>query len=307
MTYKNAFVYTLILYIASVITSSIIPIIGDILLFIISVINQIIKDIFPFFEMNSFSALFKNFSLLDLTYHIGMFFLFYIYIKKKKIPFSFSFNKMSSLRNYPLYFIAIGSMILFYSFISFYIFNVIPDVVKSNKELDFFISLNKELARRMTILDRNKISFFISSVFLVPILEELVFRGFILKELLRKKSHAIKPILFSSFLFGFIHFNPIQPLGSVFMGIILGIILSTIYYQNKSILDCIILHSFHNIIGFFLMINPNKGQIIGGQIKHLPLLASFILLIISIFSTYVIYQKGLKKEKSILKSNLNSI
>lgn len=54
---------------------------------------------------------------------------------------------------------------------------------------------------------------FISMVIAAPILEELIFRGIILKGLLKNYS-PLKSILISSLLFGLIHLNPWQFIGA---------------------------------------------------------------------------------------------
>jgi len=66
---------------------------------------------------------------------------------------------------------------------------------------DFMKKMFLELANQKGIFS------FITIVIAAPILEELIFRGVILDGLLRKHD-PIKSIIFSSVLFGIIHFNP---------------------------------------------------------------------------------------------------
>ncbi|YCJ92367.1 MAG: lysostaphin resistance A-like protein [Candidatus Karelsulcia muelleri] len=79
---------------------------------------------------------------------------------------------------------------------------------------------------------------------LAPLCEEIFFRKIILNEFLIQKVNPIKAIILSSFLFGFIHNNPIQFISGVIIGIIIGIN----YVITFSIKNCIIIHSFNNVI-----------------------------------------------------------
>ncbi|WP_239493570.1 CPBP family intramembrane glutamic endopeptidase [Candidatus Karelsulcia muelleri] len=79
---------------------------------------------------------------------------------------------------------------------------------------------------------------------LAPFWEEIFLRKIILNEFLIHKVNPIKAIILSSFLFGFIHNNPIQFISGVIIGIIIGIN----YVITFSIKNCIIIHSFNNVI-----------------------------------------------------------
>jgi membrane protease YdiL (CAAX protease family) len=85
--------------------------------------------------------------------------------------------------------------------------------------------------------------FIIGATLLAPILEEIIFRGIILKGLLTRYTPKYA-ILFSSIIFGLIHGKPLQIWGAVVLGLILGFV----YYKTKSIGTTILLHSFANLI-----------------------------------------------------------
>ncbi|XOD66733.1 MAG: type II CAAX prenyl endopeptidase Rce1 family protein [Flavobacteriales bacterium Tduv] len=89
---------------------------------------------------------------------------------------------------------------------------------------------------------RYPISMMVSVVFLAPVCEEIFFRGILLNGLLHNKTHPIKAILFSSFLFGAIHMNPWQFVGGMLIGSLLGLV----YFCTRSISHCIMLHAFNN-------------------------------------------------------------
>jgi uncharacterized protein len=86
---------------------------------------------------------------------------------------------------------------------------------------------------------------FLSIVIAAPILEELIFRGVILDGFLKRYSPT-KAILFSSFLFGFIHLNPWQFVGAGIIGIFMG----WVYYRTRSVSLTIIIHLSNNLAAF---------------------------------------------------------
>jgi membrane protease YdiL (CAAX protease family) len=85
----------------------------------------------------------------------------------------------------------------------------------------------------------------IIQVGIVPaITEEMFFRGIVLNGFKRNYSDK-KAILISALLFGIIHLNPWQ----FVTAFIIGIIMAWIYIKTKSIILCIYIHLFNNIIG----------------------------------------------------------
>lgn len=77
---------------------------------------------------------------------------------------------------------------------------------------------------------------------LAPFLEEMLFRGIILRSFIKQYSTR-NAILLSSLLFGAAHLNLYQFVGATCMGLVLG----WIYVRTHSIWPCIILHAFYNI------------------------------------------------------------
>ena len=80
-----------------------------------------------------------------------------------------------------------------------------------------------------------------SIVLFGPLMEEIMFRGIILRGLLSKYT-AKKAIIFTAILFGLIHMNPIQIPGAI----LLGLLFSWIYYRTRNIGICIMLHIVAN-------------------------------------------------------------
>ena len=94
---------------------------------------------------------------------------------------------------------------------------------------------------------------FISTIMLIPIAEELFFRGLIQSKL-QEKLNPIFSIIISSILFGFMHLKlenlmlnePInfQLTYITFFG---GLILGTLFYNSKSLIPAILAHIFWNL------------------------------------------------------------
>lgn len=88
----------------------------------------------------------------------------------------------------------------------------------------------------------------IIGVFIVaPITEEILFRGIMLKGLLKRYS-TLKSILITSLLFGILHFNIYQFVAAFISGMLLG----WLFTKTKSLVLCIIGHAAYNSIGFIL-------------------------------------------------------
>jgi membrane protease YdiL (CAAX protease family) len=94
---------------------------------------------------------------------------------------------------------------------------------------------------------QNPVIFFVTVVVVGPIMEELVFRGAILGYL-RSHSSKLPALLFSSFLFGLIHFS----LDQIVWGSIAGIFLGYAYMKSQNILVPIFFHMLNNGMYFIL-------------------------------------------------------
>lgn len=91
------------------------------------------------------------------------------------------------------------------------------------------------------------ILFLIYTCFLGPILEEVIFRGFILKSM--QKYGNLTAIIVSSILFSMFHLNLVQFVNPVLMGIVLGFIA----IKSKSIVPSMIAHIFNNSTAFLAL------------------------------------------------------
>ena len=141
------------------------------------------------------------------------------------------------------------------------------------------------------------ILFLIYVCLLGPILEEIIFRGFILKSM--QKYGNLTAIIVSSILFSMFHLNLVQFVNPVLMGIILAFI--TI--KSKSILPSIIAHIFNNTIAF---------MVAGISLLKMPLLESIFGVIyfvggVSALTFFVImygkdFTEAIKEDTRIVKT-----
>lgn len=91
---------------------------------------------------------------------------------------------------------------------------------------------------------------------LAPFAEELVFRGAILRALLRWKRNPWVGIVISAILFALIHMNPAQMPHAFLIGILLG----WMYYRTDSIIPGVVYHWVNNTVAYVmynLYPNPN--------------------------------------------------
>lgn len=110
--------------------------------------------------------------------------------------------------------------------------------------------LYKSTIEAFEMMLNYKVAGFITVCILAPILEEILFRGILLRGMLHQGINPAIAIILSSILFGLAHMNPWQFIGAG----ILGAIFAYIYYRTKSLWICIFLHSLNNTISFILML-----------------------------------------------------
>lgn len=141
------------------------------------------------------------------------------------------------------------------------------------------------------------ILFLIYVCFLGPILEEIIFRGFILKSMQRYGN--LTAIITSSILFSMFHLNLVQFVNPVLMGIVFAFIA----IKSKSIVPSMIAHIFNNSITFIIS---------GMSLLKMPLLDSivgFIYVLVGVV-TFTLFArkygkdfiKEIKEDTRILKT-----
>jgi hypothetical protein len=112
-----------------------------------------------------------------------------------------------------------------------------------------FVASADEYQRMLALLRQFPFVTFIRVCLLVPVVEEILIRGCILKSL-QSKYGVVFALLFSSVLFAVLHFNFVQTLSALICGLILGLL----YIKTDSLFSCILAHSLYNTISFFTSI-----------------------------------------------------
>nr|WP_251047073.1 CPBP family intramembrane glutamic endopeptidase [Hymenobacter sp. ISL-91] len=101
----------------------------------------------------------------------------------------------------------------------------------------------------------------------VPVLEEVLFRGVMLQGLLRHQRPWVA-IGQQALLFGLIHFNPAQSLSAFLIGLLLG----WLCYRTGSLLPGIGIHALNNLLASGMMIW--LPEVVSSQTSLLDLLGS---------------------------------
>lgn len=81
---------------------------------------------------------------------------------------------------------------------------------------------------------------------LAPLVEELVFRGAILKQLLKGCQNHWVAIAISALIFAIVHANPVQMPHAFLMGLLLG----WMYYRTHSVIPGILVHWVNNTVAY---------------------------------------------------------
>jgi uncharacterized protein len=91
----------------------------------------------------------------------------------------------------------------------------------------------------------------VATCILAPLLEEMLFRGIMLRAFLRQYS-TDRAIVYSAVLFGAAHLNIYQ----FFVGISLGLVAGWVYARARSLWPCILLHAAYNGAVTYQHFNP---------------------------------------------------
>jgi len=140
----------------------------------------------------------------------------------------------------------------------------------------------------------DSLIFILSAILIGPLLEEILFRGIILKGLLSNFTPK-KAIIISSIIFGLIHGQPSMIPGAICFGLLFGYI----YYKTNSIGITILLHAATNLFGILASYlnhhfgNPNLHSITDLYGDYSILLV-VILMVTFIASFWYLYKKESK-------------
>jgi|GEM_PF-973039 len=191
---------------------------------------------------------------------------------------------------YPLciFFVPIMAMI------SAPIAQLIPTPEMFKEQLDFMLG------------DLN-IFHFLTVVVAAAFFEESIFRGIILEGFLRRYSPK-KAILYSAFLFAFMHINPAQFPHTFLLGIVIG----WIYYRTQSIWPCIWIHFVNNGLVFSIVYfsedlrNASTPEAeIGAMMLSIPIGLALMYLLIQLMHQVLPPMPRWRMENAI--SNISSL
>ncbi len=149
----------------------------------------------------------------------------------------------------------------------------------------------KEIVKSFEMLLDYKIAGFITVCILAPIIEEILFRGILLRGLLQKGISPIIAIFLSSFLFGLAHMNPWQFLGAGLLGAVFGYV----YYRTKSLWICMFLHALNNTISFIMMVKfQSMDEDVTNPDDYLSVMICFGIALLIGWGIYKITQNKVK-------------
>ena len=103
---------------------------------------------------------------------------------------------------------------------------------------------------------KDRMGYFVVGL-LAPLAEEMVFRGAILRSLLRWKSNPWIGIVISAILFAVIHMNPAQMPHAFLIGLLLG----WMYWRTDSIVPGVVYHWVNNTVAYVMYnLYPNPDM-----------------------------------------------
>ena len=135
----------------------------------------------------------------------------------------------------------IGLVILLAVFSELFVYSLLYII------FNFFPSLGSMYTDNISGLLEKRLVTFISVTVVSPLMEELIFRGLILKLFHRFLNFAIANVL-QALLFGIYHMNLVQGLYAFLLGILIG----CIFYLTRNILYCVLFHFVLNTCGVIL-------------------------------------------------------
>ena len=145
------------------------------------------------------------------------------------------------------------------------------------------IPLPKILEEAVKDMELHPYPAIFSIAIIAPIYEEIFMRGIILAGLLNRYSPK-KAIIISALIFGISHFNVVQSVNAIVIGLILGMI----YYKTNSLILCIAVHMTNNI---FAMIMGGAKEYMG----YSPNIISFFLGVVIFICSALLFFRYLRE------------
>ncbi|NHZ37566.1 CPBP family intramembrane glutamic endopeptidase [Massilia rubra] len=118
---------------------------------------------------------------------------------------------------------------------------IFMSMVTLNTALVTLFPMTSQDQALLASMNADSVTMIVAICVLAPVLEEMLFRGIILRSFLGQYPKWAA-ILASAGLFGFAHMNLYQYVGAVIIGVFLG----WLYERTRSLLPCIALHAAYN-------------------------------------------------------------
>lgn len=208
----------------------------DIVLMFLNIPTDIFYTVLSIMEVNTYNDFWYIVStVLSCIYQFGTLLIITVFINKRFNTFNEVTNKFK-IRKIDYLFAPL--LVVSYIFITYgwfdYILFSIPTGDMFESAMEYFESLP------IVIL-------LIETCIIAPIFEEVLYRGILLKGLINKYNSK-RAIVYSALIFGIAHLNIPQGINAFLLGLILG----TVFYYNRSIYLCMIMHFVNNLLVNFV-------------------------------------------------------
>ncbi|WP_163718311.1 CPBP family intramembrane glutamic endopeptidase [Mangrovibacterium lignilyticum] len=155
--------------------------------------------------------------------------------------------------------------------------------------LEQFVPATSILQLHFANLTNQKFGSLLFIVILSPIMNETIFRGVILRGLLKNYKPVVS-ILLGSLIFALFHVSLLQAVIAFALSLFIGFI----YWQTRSLALCILLHILNNGIAYTIIILAGEIKSTASLIDNTLLYLTFYLAAAMIFSTSLlqVYKKN---------------
>lgn len=137
--------------------------------------------------------------------------------------------------------------LLFYCVIL--ILGLMPVISIITSFLSSFFKSYGNTSNSLQLMTRDPIMILFMIIF-IPIIEEIIFRGLILNEIISSTKNFKLAIIFQAILFGIVHGNIVQSTYAFILGLVLG----AVAYFFQSIYLSIVMHCVFNLMGSIVMV-----------------------------------------------------
>ncbi len=254
--------------------------------FLIQIVSVTIATLFVTFVRRSEAVLLQNTGKIDpFTYSIGtilysllLIIIYSLFIKhqSKREPryilrAKISISDLAHSISVVLACLGISTLIMLF------LLNIKDSVPFINKIMTEYLTMVNSM-----VSEDKPILSFVGTVILVPICEELLFRGIVFSEL-KRAIPARYAIFITGFLFALFHWQAVQSLYVFFA----GVAITACYYYSSSIKVAILMHMTYNFFGGGLAMLTAGNEEIATMITVLEL----IFVPVGFLSFYILLRK----------------